>query len=221
MGSAITFNAVADGGLVRALSRSGCRFLFMGLESFNRESIVDMHKLQNSVEKTKLVMDQCRENGILVVSGLMINPITDTCDYLRSIPQSLTECGLHVPSFICFESPIPGTPHFHRLASEEEPALLPNALLRDFNGYTLVTRPKREPLDRLIETYKTLARDTFSLTSKLKKWADDVPRFAAGGYWSSALIDIVAQLRPYRPQPDRRTISGTTRSAGRFWSRCG
>jgi hypothetical protein len=154
-------------------------------------------------------MDQCRENGILVVSGLMINPITDTCDYLRSIPQSLTECGLHVPSFICFESPIPGTPHFHRLASEEEPALLPNALLRDFNGYTLVTRPKREPLDRLIETYKTLARDTFSLTSKLKKWADDVPRFAAGGYWSSAFIDIVAQLRPYRPQPDRTYIAGT------------
>lgn len=208
-GSAITFNAVANGDIVQSLSRAGCRFLFMGLESFNKEAIMDMHKVQNTVDKTKLVMDQCRANGILIVSGLMINPITDSCDYLRSIPASLSECGLHVPSFICFESPIPGTPHFHRLAAEQEPALLPNALLRDFNGYTLVTRPKREPLDRLLEAYRKLMKETFSLKSKLKKWADDVPRFAKGGYWVPAVIDVVAQLRPYRPQPDRTYIAGT------------
>ncbi|NIV29483.1 MAG: hypothetical protein GWN58_08220, partial [Anaerolineae bacterium] len=64
------------------------------------------------------------------------------------------EAGLHVPAYICFEGPIPGTPYFERLAAEPEPAFLPNAYLRDFSGYTLVVRPKREPVERFIEGYR-------------------------------------------------------------------
>src|SRR5438045_7289196 len=114
-------------------------------------------------------MYQFRALSIVVDSVLMLNPITDDCNYMRSIPASLNECGLHMPSFICFESPIPGTPHFHRLAAEPPGALLPNALLRDFNGYTLVTRPKRESLETFIETYRWLMKTTYSVKTRLRK----------------------------------------------------
>ena len=66
----------------------------------------------------------------------------DTLEYIDRIPEFLAECGLHVPTYICFETPFPGTPHFKRLAERPEPTLLPNVLLRDLNGYTLVTRPR-------------------------------------------------------------------------------
>jgi hypothetical protein len=129
---------------------------------------------------------------------------------MESIPGRLTECGLHVPSFICFECPIPGTPHFHRLAAEDPPALLPNALLRDFNAYTLVTRPKREPVEGFIETYRTIMKTTYAAPRRIRKLADDLPRFLAGGYWMTSLVDLGAcALDAYQPHPDRTYIAGT------------
>jgi len=208
--SLITFNAVSEPEVVKTLSRSGCTFLFMGLESFNPEAISDMGKFQNAIEKTKRKFDQCRKYGILVVSGLMLNPLIDDCDYMLTIPKHLRESGLHVPSFICFECPIPGTPHFYRVAAEETPAFLPNALLRDFTGYTLVTRPRREPLDRFIEGYKHLMDVTYSQRSRLRKLADDLPRFLAGGYASSALVDLLLHRSTvWEPHPDRTYLAGT------------
>ncbi len=212
-GSAITFNVVANLEEVKRMSRSGCRFLFMGLESFNPEALADMHKHQNAIDLTRRVMDQCRDHGILVESGLMVNPTIDTCEYLDSIPGRLTECGLHVPSFLCFEAPIPGTPHFHRLAGQREPAMLPNALLRDFSGYTLVTRPAREPLDDFIATYREVMERIYSLPRRLAKLRDDLSHFLPGGYGMTSLVDLVDHgFNRWKPHPDRTFIAGTDKA---------
>ena len=79
---------------------------------------------------------------IVLMAGLMLSPTMDDLAYIDSIPERLRDSGLHVPTYVCFETPFPGTPLFERLAARREPAFLPNALLRDFNGYTLVTRPR-------------------------------------------------------------------------------
>jgi hypothetical protein len=209
-GSAITFNAVAEPEVVRALSRAGCRSLFVGLESFNQEAIADFKKFQNSIDKTKAVIDQCRRSGIILISGLMINPTTDGCGYMETIPARLRECGLYLPNFICFESPIPGTPHFHRLASEEAPAFLPNALLRDFTGYTLVTRPKREPLERFIDTYRRMMETVYSMRARLGKLADDLPQLLSGRHWGTMAYDLaLTKLSVWRPHPNRTYLAGT------------
>jgi hypothetical protein len=209
-GSAITFNAVASLDVVKMLSRSGCRFLFIGLESFNPEALTDMQKFQNSIEEMKRVVGQCRKHGIAVVSGLMLNPMIDDCDYMKSVPDHLKESGLQVPSFICFECPIPGTPHFHRVASEEPPAFLPNALLRDFTGYTLVTRPRREPLDKFIDSYKELIKVTYSTKARNRKLADGLVRSIANGFPSTALIEFGAHLSSrWEHHPARTFLAGT------------
>jgi Radical SAM superfamily len=204
-GAAITFNAVADPDIVRMLARAGCRFLFMGLESFNPESIADMHKYQNTLDKTRTVLDQCRNHGILILSGLLINPLVDDLRYIESIPSRLRESGLHLPSFLCFECPIPGTPYFHRLAAQEDPGFMPNALLRDFTGYTLVVKPKRESVEDFIAGYRAVLDATFTTAAKLRKLADDLPRFIKGGYWESIIMDLIQQVSVvYRPpHPDR------------------
>jgi radical SAM superfamily enzyme YgiQ (UPF0313 family) len=209
-GSAITFNVVANRELVQMMSDAGCRFLFTGLESFNPEVLLDMHKVQNAIEKTRAMIDQCRDAGIVIVSGVMLSPIVDTAESIAAIPDHLRACGLHVPSFICFESPFPGTPHFHRLIAEEEPALLPNAYLRDFNGYTLVTRPRRETLDGFIAAFRRLAETVYAPMWRTRKVFDDVRRFARGGYLSTSLVDIADQYTTrWAPSPHRTFIAGT------------
>jgi len=40
----------------------------------------------------------------------MVSPLSDSPDDIRAIPENLSRSGLHVPTFVAFESPIPGTP---------------------------------------------------------------------------------------------------------------
>jgi hypothetical protein len=209
-GSQITFNVLTNPDVLKALSGAGCRAMFMGLESFNPETIADMHKYQNTIDQTKTVLEQCRSHGILVGSGLMLSPVIDDCNYIQSIPSRLRDCGLFVPAYVCFESPIPGTPNFNRLAAQEVPALLPNALLRDFSGYTLVVKPKRESVEDFIDGYKWLLSSTVSRKLKLAKFADDLPRLLSQGWWLTALADISNNaFAGDHPDRERSYMAGT------------
>jgi hypothetical protein len=208
--AAATFNVVANPELVRLMSRAGCGVLYVGLESFNPDAIRDMNKNQNVVTKIRSVIDNCRRNGILLISGLMISPLTDGLDYLAAIPDHLEACGLHLPTFISIESPIPGTPHFRRLAAQREPALLPNALLRDFTGYTLTVRPARAPLAEFVAAYREVVRKVYSPSRRLRKLADDLSHFLPRGYWFPALLDTIDTLAiDPLPDPDRSLIAGS------------
>jgi hypothetical protein len=208
--AAATFNVAANPELVRLMSRAGCRVLYVGLESFNPETIRDMNKNQNVLTKIRTVIDNCRRNGILLISGLMVSPLTDDLAYLAAIPDHLEACGMHLPTFICFESPIPGTPHFRRLAARREPVLLPNALLRDFTGYTLTVRPARAPMPEFVEAYRALIEKVYSRSRRLRKLADDLSYFLPKGYWFPALIDSIDTLAvDPAPDPARSLIAGS------------
>lgn len=208
-GSGITFNVLADQGMVETLSRAGCRAMFMGLESLNPATLKDMHKYQNTVDETRRVLDLCRRHGILVESPLMLSPVTDDLEYIQSIPDRLRECGLHVPTFVCIESPIPGTPHFHRLADEGE-AFLPNARLRDFNGYTLVTRPKQESVEDFTRGYAWAVENIFTRKARAARLMQNVPAFLRRGFFFPALGDVRDNIfHKQTPHPDRTYVTTT------------
>ena len=208
--SSITFNVISDPRNVRLLSQSGCRFLFVGLESFNPAALADMNKYQNAVGRIRAVLDCCRDNGILVVAGLMLSPTMDGLDYVASIPRRLEECGLDVPAFVSFETPFPGTPWFKRLAAARVPALLPGALLRDFTGYTLVVRPSHADVDEFIAAYRSLIGEIYAPGRRLSKIAADVARFLARGFPFPAMVEILDQLGPQQAAwPWRTFVAGT------------
>jgi hypothetical protein len=210
-GGAATFNVVSKPEYVRMLAKSGCRMVFTGLESFNPEAILEMNKRQNVIEDARRVVDLCHENGIALVSALLLNAQVDTVRYIREIPDRLRESGLMVPSFLAFESPIPGTPLFHRMAEAPEPAFLPNATLADFNGYTLVLRPRRASVNDFVDAYKWTLSEVHSPAAKLRQLARNAPGFLGRGQYSSALVDAMlhwgAALR--KPVPGRTYIAGT------------
>lgn len=208
---AVTFNVISNPELVRLMAESGCICVFVGLESFNPQALADMHKMQNVLHKTRAALDCCRDHGILVLSGLMLSPQSDDLAYVRQLPQLVRESGLHVPTFLCFEAPIPGTPHFHRLAAEPQ-AFLPDALLRDFAGYTLVTRPRHAEAEEFVAAYRTACSEIYSLPNRLRKLADDVPRFLRGGRAISAVSDAIDMFglgRTFPPLSSRSLLAGS------------
>ena len=210
---ATTLNVIANPELVRTMAKSGCCALFVGLESFNPATIADMRKYQNVIKKIRFALDSCRQHGILIVSGLMVSPLFDSPEDIRRIPENLDQCGLRVPTFVAFESPIPGTPHFNRLGRETHPhAFMPNVLLRDLAGYTLAVRPRKSSVDEFVAAYREVAREVFSVKRRLAKIAFDVPRFLTKGHWLPAVIDTMDMLTMQAGMPHfagRTYIAGT------------
>lgn len=200
-GAAMTFNCIADPDIVKTIAAAGCRFLFVGLESFNPATLADMRKQQNVVDKMRRALECCRRHGILVLSGLLLSPEVDDPDYIRSIPEHLVASGLHIPTFIAFESPIPGTPKFHRLAAPDAQTFLPDALLRDFHGYTLVQRPRFSSPSAFVDEFRKVRSIAFRPQARLRKLIDDLPLMLGAGRWDTALTDV-AQMCVVGPPPD-------------------
>jgi len=209
-GSSITFNGASNAALVRHMARSGCRLLYVGLESLNPATLADMNKQHNQIQKVREMFDQCRTHGVVLSSGLMISPTVDDCTYLESLPQRLREAGLYVPTYVCFETPFPGTPHFDRLAAAEEPAFLPNVLLRDFTTYTLVVRPQCESIEQFIASYRRLLDEVYSLRNRVARVVRDLPRLVAGGHWISAVLNVGMHFTiGHNAAPGRTFVAGT------------
>ncbi|HSD60215.1 MAG TPA: radical SAM protein [Burkholderiales bacterium] len=209
-GAAVTFNVISDADLVRRMADAGCRGVFVGLESFNPRTLADMGKHQNVVSRARAAIENCHRQGIVVMAGLVLSPRLDDLEYLRSIPSHLTACGLEVPTFVCFEAPIPGTPHFMRLAADPQPMFLPDARLCDFTGYTLVTRPALASTDEFIAAYRALHRELFAPLRRLKKLAHDAWRLAASRRLLGVAFDFFEVLDHSPTLPARRTLLAGT-----------
>ena len=181
-GSSITFDGASNPDVVRRLSAAGCRFLYVGLESFNAHALADMNKQHNLADRVQEMIELCMTHGILIAGGLMLSPGVDDCEYIDSIPGRLKESGLFVPEYVCFETPFPGTPHFARMARQDPPALFPDVLLRDLTSYTLVVKPRLATPEAFVASYRRLVDTVYSPRMQLAKLAHDVPRLLKGGW---------------------------------------
>ncbi len=208
----VTFNVASHPEWVRLMARSGCYGLFVGLESFNPAALAEMHKPQNIIAKTRDMIRLCRSHGINVFAGLMLSPAADDDAYIDAIPAFLDSSELNVPAFISLETPFPGTPYFERLAREKN-ALLPQALLRDFSGYTLVVNPRHLTAGALVARYTDLIERVYALPRRLRKIALEATPLLLHGHWDAALLDTVDTLgNCYRSDPDRSYLGGSDRA---------
>ena len=213
--SSVTFNVLTNRALLQRMFDSGCRALYVGLETFNPAALDDFHKPQNRLSQVRRALDDAREVGILVTAGMILSPQHDDVAYIRSLPRRLRESGLHVPTFLAFETPFPGTPYFNRLARRDAEgraggAFLPNALLRDFTSYTLVVRPSLATAEDYVCAYRDTVDEIYAPLRRLGKLARDVPALVRAGGWTSALLDVGDMLTAGLPcAPGRTYLAGT------------
>lgn len=209
-GTCVTFNLLGRRDLLRLMFEAGCRSVFVGLESFNPASIEGFNKQQNRLPQVRRALEAAREEGILVSSGLMLSPQHDDLDYIRSLPERLHDSGLHVPSFVCLESALPGTPLFNRLAQAEQPRLMPHTSLHDYNAYTLVIRPQKTDAESFVQAYREVLPRIYSMGQRWAKLVDDVPRLWRAGSWAGIGMDVLTALGDHTPvAPGRTFIPGT------------
>ena len=134
---------------------SGCVGLFSGVESLNRDQLRRYRKTQNLATPQLDAIRACLQSGIVFQYGMIFDParqrLAEMQDELNFI---LDQPDIPLPAFLTLAIPLLGTPYFRECM--ESGLFLPDAKLRDMDGFTLMTRPL-DPVEELVPFVRTMS----------------------------------------------------------------
>ena len=138
--SQASIHAGRDDEFLEAAAHSGCKQLFLGLESISQQSMADVHKRFNRVEEYFEVIERIHSHGIAVQVGIVFGLDHDTPEIFEDTADFLEEAGVQNATFNIL-TPFPGTPLFRKMEAEGR------ILTRDWRKYNsrddLVYQPKQ------------------------------------------------------------------------------
>jgi len=124
----------------RFMGRSGCRYLYIGLESLAEDSLKASNKMHNKVREYRQRIKLLHDNGIIVMSIFLVGLDGDTPEYLRELPDLVDQIDVDIPVY-SFAVPIEGTTFTRELL--ESGRLLPGDILHGSDGAHLMYQPRR------------------------------------------------------------------------------
>jgi radical SAM superfamily enzyme YgiQ (UPF0313 family) len=149
--SQTTMASVKDDEVLELAARSGCKALFLGLESVSQASLSRAAKGHNRVSEYKRMLQRFHRHGIAVQAGIMFGFDADTKDIFRQTVDVMGDIGLDNAT-ISVLVPYPGTPAYARLRAEGR---LIDHDWRHYNGKThVVYRPRHMTPDELLAGYE-------------------------------------------------------------------
>jgi radical SAM superfamily enzyme YgiQ (UPF0313 family) len=153
--------------LVELLARAGCFEMFLGVESFHRETLKAARKFQNHPERYGEIVRLCRAYGIVAHFSNIIGFPSDTRETVKEHLEILESLAPEVASFYIL-SPIPGTEQYDDFLGQ---GLITEQNLDRFDGSCPTWRHPnlsgRELRDLLFECY----RKFYALPGVLKQGA--------------------------------------------------
>lgn len=170
--SQATVHAAQDDELLDAAARSGCKQLFLGLESVSPSSMKEVRKGFNRVEEYARIVARIHAHGIAVQAGIVFGFDHDTPAIFEETLDFLEATGIQNATFNIL-TPYPGTPLFRRLHAQGR------ILTRDwrkYNGRTdVVFRPMHMSQDELLAGFRYANQRFYSLPSVVKRlWRSPV-----------------------------------------------
>jgi radical SAM superfamily enzyme YgiQ (UPF0313 family) len=190
----------------RLMGRSGCRFVFVGLESLAQTSLVGSNKRQNRVHEYKEKIRLLHDQGVLIMSIFLVGLDGDTPEYLADLPNLVHDVGVDVPVF-SLAAPIAGTTYHRQL--QEEGRLLPGDILGGMDGMHLVYRPRNVDPEDLERALFSCLRRAWSPGRVMRRMA----RGARSGFWGG-IANATANLA-YRSFQTSLARAGTKRVEAR------
>lgn len=113
-------NFADDPEVLKLAYRSGCRMIFLGIESESDENLKEANKklnLARGVNSYKEIFRKIHRHGIGVIAGLIFGWDTDTVESIRQRALFALKCG--ADSFqTSVLTPLPGTQLFEKISSE-------------------------------------------------------------------------------------------------------
>ena len=197
--SQASIHAGRDDEFLEVAAQSGCKQLFLGLESISQKSIAEVNKAFNRVDEYLRVTDRIHSHGIAVQTGIVFGFDHDTPEIFEDTIDFLEKAGVQNATFNVL-TPFPGTPLFRRM--EEEGRIM----TRDWRKYNsrddVVYRPKRMSAAELLAGFRYANDRFYSLPSTVKRLSRSpvqlwwtLPLNLAYGYRWRRAARAVAQQR--------------------------
>ncbi len=136
---------VKQPGLVQLLGRAGCFQMFLGVESFDCETLKAAHKHQNHPDRYREIVTLCRANGIATTFSNILGFPRDTEQSILEHLAALREIGPEMASFYIL-APIPGTEQYD-----------------EFRRADLITEPNLDRFDASALTWRHPSLDNAQL----------------------------------------------------------
>jgi radical SAM superfamily enzyme YgiQ (UPF0313 family) len=165
-GALITQDALHDRELVKYLSTTKCRALFIGLESLDRELLRQFNKKQNLSRRGNVVDDIrfAESLGICVAYGYLFDPRYHTVAQMREQIAFFAAAGLPLPTFYSLILPLAGTASFWE--DVENGDLSPNLRLRDLDGETIAYARLADKEADVRDFVEAFSRSPWTLVSR-------------------------------------------------------
>ena len=164
--SQASIHAGRDDLFLETAARSGCKQLFLGLESISQQSMAEVKKGFNRVEDYRQIIERIHAHGIAVQAGIVFGFDHDTPAIFQDTLDFLEEMGVQNATFNIL-TPFPGTPLFQRMEAEGR------ILTRDWRKYNsrsdVVYQPKHMSPAELLEGFRYANERFYGLPSIFKR----------------------------------------------------
>ncbi len=178
--SQASLQAAQDEEFLELAAQSGCKQLFIGLESISQSSMDEAHKGFNRVEQYARLVERIHAHGIAVQAGIVFGFDGDNESIFSGTLDFLESVGVQNATFNML-TPYPGTPLFNRLEAEGR------ILTRDWSKYNgrsdVVFQPRQMSPAALLEGFRYANRRFYSPGSILRR----LSRSPAGLWWTLPL----------------------------------
>jgi len=166
--SQASIHAGRDDEFLEMAARSGCKQLFLGLESISQQSMAEVNKGFNRTAEYLQIVERIHSHGIAVQAGIVFGFDHDTPEIFGSTLDLLERAGVQNATFNIL-TPFPGTPLFRKLEAEGR------ILTRDWRKYNsrddVVYQPKLMSVAELLAGFRYANERFYSLASTAKRLA--------------------------------------------------
>jgi radical SAM superfamily enzyme YgiQ (UPF0313 family) len=166
--SQASIHAAQDDEFLELAARSGCKQLFIGLESISQASLNEVQKPFNRVSDYARAMERIHSHGIAVQAGIVFGFDNDEPAIFGETLDFLEATGVQNATFNIL-TPFPGTRLYRRLEAEGR------ILTRDWSKYNsradVVFRPRWMSPEALLAGYEYANHRFYSWRSVCKRLA--------------------------------------------------
>lgn len=171
-----SINVADDEEVLHWAAKSGCRMIFLGIESEDIESLSEVNKKMNvkrgGSDAYEQVFERIHNAGIAVLGAFIFGMDQDTPEKLRNRAQYMLDCSVDVMQATAL-TPLPGTRLFKQLKDENR--LLFTNFPADWDHYNLtevVFKPKQMKAEEFSKTMRECLKKIYdppALKAKARK----------------------------------------------------
>ena len=172
--------AGTDDEFLKLAAKSGCKQLFLGLESVSQASLNNAGKSLNHVDRYLQIINRIHAHGIAVQAGIVFGFDEDKKSIFSDTIDFLETAGIQNATFNIL-TPYPVTRLFHRFQEENR------ILTYDWSKYNartdVVFQPKNMSCNELLEGFNYVNKRFYSLNSIRRR----LRKSPVGLYWTLPL----------------------------------